>query len=513
MAKARLPIHCFLLALFPILNLYIQNIGEIPILDIAGPAVFVLALVAVLAVVLSLVLRSPRKAALLVSLLLIYSFTYSAALQAVRSALDAGQRVLLPLYTIALAVASIATLRARSDLRRLTTTFHVASTMLLLLAIARIAAFGFQNPSATIPAAGAFGSSDADLGTTSFTSASERPDIYYFIFDRYPSREVLQEFYGYDNSEFIDRLTRLGFQVVQDAHANYPMTHLSLASSLNLDYLGPTYQGRLSYRPLMRRNRVVRDLKAAGYRYIHVGSWYEPTRVSPLADRNVHHPLMLSEFAKALIRTTPYQLLVFRDQMAKEALYSLEKLHEIPAEPGPKFVFLHMLMPHPPYLFSSDGSLARSWQGAPRTEAESFIEQLRFLNSRVLRVVETILAKSPAPPIIILQADEGPLLDSKDSSLSRAEMWRKRSGILNAYLLPGSGPPLPRDITPVNSFRYLFRRYFRSSLELLPNRVYYWADTKPNGMAKDLYGEFPFIDITEELKPVVAAVSDSAPGP
>jgi hypothetical protein len=46
--------------------------------------------------------------------------------------------------------------------------------------------------------------------------------------------------------------------------------------------------------------------------------------------------------------------------------------------------------------------------------------------------------------------------------------------ILNAYHLPGGGEAaLYPEISPANSFRVIFNRYFGTSLEMLPDESYY----------------------------------------
>jgi hypothetical protein len=54
---------------------------------------------------------------------------------------------------------------------------------------------------------------------------------------------------------------------------------------------------------------------------------------------------------------------------------------------------------------------------------------------------------------------------------------REKTGILNAYLLPGAGNVLLYpSITPVNSFRVIFNAYFDTGLPLLPDRVFAHQD-------------------------------------
>ena len=55
--------------------------------------------------------------------------------------------------------------------------------------------------------------------------------------DRYPSAGTLDREFGMDNRRFYAALRTRGFAVSENAHANYPKTFLSLASTLNGGYL------------------------------------------------------------------------------------------------------------------------------------------------------------------------------------------------------------------------------------------------------------------------------------
>ncbi|GAH09708.1 unnamed protein product, partial [marine sediment metagenome] len=63
------------------------------------------------------------------------------------------------------------------------------------------------------------------------------PDIYYLIFDRYGSNDMLKAIFNYDNSQFINYLKEKDFYVVNKARSNYQKTAHSLASSLNMQYI------------------------------------------------------------------------------------------------------------------------------------------------------------------------------------------------------------------------------------------------------------------------------------
>jgi hypothetical protein len=88
-------------------------------------------------------------------------------------------------------------------------------------------------------------------------------------------------------------------------------------------------------------------------------------------------------------------------------------------------------------------------------------------------MIDGILANSETPPIILLQADHGPAIQRHYFTLDELSVFERYS-ILNAYYLPGvNSGEIPPDITPVNSFRFVFNNCFNANYELLPNRQYF----------------------------------------
>ena len=91
------------------------------------------------------------------------------------------------------------------------------------------------------------------------------------------------------------------------------------------------------------------------------------------------------------------------------------------------------------------------------------MDQAQFLNKKLLQAIDTILAESDVPPVIILQGDHGPWLQPKD----------KRMWILAALHLPGHNDKLYPTITPVNFFRLVFNSYFGGKYEILEDVSYF----------------------------------------
>src|SRR5690606_2323912 len=98
----------------------------------------------------------------------------------------------------------------------------------------------------------------------------------------------------------------------------------------------------------------------------------------------------------------------------RQTLFTLDKLQEIPtAVSGPKFVYAHLLIPHPPYIFLPDGMYTEDPRfngpnGLPVDEQafqEAVTNRIQYINSRIIPILKTILQNSEKPPVIILTGD------------------------------------------------------------------------------------------------------------
>jgi hypothetical protein len=317
------------------------------------------------------------------------------------------------------------------------------------------------------------------------TNENDQPDIYYIILDGYARADVLLGYMDYDNSEFLNALRMRGFYVADCSQTNYGYTDFSLSSSLNyeyLDVLGVDHT-RAERVALLKHSAMRSFAEANGYKIVAFPTGWAATEWTD-ADYYVdyeHPATALTEFETLLLNTTPvrifgdFQLLKQGDASSRDLrrlrVFSLlENIKKLPNKDEKLFVFAHIIAPHFPYSFGPDGGLSSfKGEGATLDDVKmAYVDQVKFVNHEVLAVVDTLIARSKIPPIIVVQGDHGPPPDLSFTHLEKMP-------ILNAYYLPGISMEkvLYPSISPVNTFRIIQNSYFGQDLPLLEDRSYY----------------------------------------
>lgn len=505
------PIHPLLAAAYPVIFLFARNIAEqVTLAPLPLPLALAVSGAAVLLLVLGVVLRNVQRAALFTTVLVAGFFGYGHAWTAASEILD-SQWPLIVAWLLAVGIGLLVAWRVGpARLRTVTRTLNAVALFLVVLNLTTVIA--------TRPVL-EFGPAPEDLSPLELrpTDPSDPPDVYFVILDRYAGPTALRETYDFDNEPFLTALEERGFSVARRAHANYIKTPLSLASTLSMEPLDPdalkaqakdgSDRGPI-HRVLGQRLAVPAALKEIGYEYVHIGNWWTPTATNVDADLSLVYEGQ-DQFASVLMQTTflraledptgapddPWDWRVMRENN----LYALDRLDEVTALPGPKYVFAHLVTTHPPYVHNADGSYTGRAQVARLGDVESYRRQLTYANSRMLAFVDRVLANDPES-IIILQADEGPFPARYDEEEWRFK-WRtatdaeleEKFGILFAMRVPDAdleAEGFHDAITPVNTFRMLFNARFGTDLPLLPDRT--WAH-------EDLYRFYDFIEVTDRL--------------
>ena len=105
----------------------------------------------------------------------------------------------------------------------------------------------------------------------------------------------------------------------------------------------------------------------------------------------------------------------------------------------------------------------------------AFLDQLVYLNRRVLEAVDAIDEASATTPIVVIQGDHGTArTDTTHRGGQHGPDPEERMPILNAVRVPDAVRPLLRhEATPVNTFRVILSTVLETDLAPLPDRVFY----------------------------------------
>ena len=319
------------------------------------------------------------------------------------------------------------------------------------------------------------------------TGSEKLPDIYYIILDSYTREDTLNEEFGFDNSHFIQQLEELGFSVSDCSYSNYGWTPLALSSTFMMDYIlnlddlskiEDKDQDYPQYQEYIVHSNVRKLLNERGYKTVAFATGYAFTAMT---DADVYiesnsNPLDAfkpgygtNAFEELYLRTTAVRIAMesfdawFKQLIPDDrssyrkhydwVLFQLDQLSVVPSIPGPKFVFVHISAPHPPFVFASDGEFRYTNQSDV-----GYPEEIQYLNKRMLPILTKIIADSEQPPIIVVQGDHGLRKD-------------RRTEILYATYFPGVQGDLPYK-TPVNTFRWVLSKYFGQDLPLLEDHSY-----------------------------------------
>jgi len=499
--KGPVVFYPLLFAAFPILFLYAHNISETSASQMWLPLGVSVAAALVLWAVLSLILRSLAKAGFATAIFLVFFFSYGRLYDGLNylGVFVPKHAYLLPAMLFIWGYCVYFISRTKRDFRITTRLFNIVAVVLIAINLFNIGSYQVklarlsdvtpvETPEHTAAA------SPAELNTL--------PDIYFIILDEYAHPDTMEEWYDYDNSEFINSLEDKGFFIAYQSKTRTPFTAQIIAQVLNMEYLTTGWYwdaetGRFIEREtnaIYRTNYIYNDVtfrkigysraaefvKAQGYQYIAFGNdmWLHGWNyyMKDSADLYFNYYTSdgtpwVSKFQEILWCTTMlkpfyYHLVGGQYGMALQRMtaHTLEHLNALPEMEGPKFVFAHFSCPHVAYIFGPSGEYIDSANWYNYKDKQFYLGQYIFISTQIEEVVDALLDKSEIPPIIILQSDHGQRPNHPGIEIGGDE-WEK---ILNSMYLPGMDyEQLSESISPVNTFRLIFNHYFDADYPLL----------------------------------------------
>ena len=512
-------LHPFLFSAYAIISLLAFNIDQIPSGEALRSMLITFTGTILVLLLYRLLLKDWLRAGYAATLTIILFFSYGHVYHLLEN-VSVGpivlgrHRFLIALWLLLYGLGLLWIWKKSAPFPRLNSYLNLIGAIVLLFPLFGLGSYAYRSHKTTATAP--LTQTDQSLGGQG-GSEEDLPDIYYIILDAYAREDILAEVYDFDNSDFIEALEAWGFYVAGDSHSNYTQTSLSLSSALNFDYvevyvypIDPRSDDLAPLGEAIQHSKVRTILENLGYQTIAFGTGFSRTEISDvdyyftldsdaltsmstLGSINIFESMLLQTTGGMVLSDAIYLLpeelrpdLQFPFRAHRERiLFAFDAVEDLPETEGPKFVFMHIVSPHPPFVFGPNGEEIPHtdaytlkdgvFQGDRAAYIEQYTDQLGFLNEKTLTMLEHIIRNADVPPLIILQSDHGPDASSMEGdSDSPVSYLKERMSILNTLFLPGCDAEqlYYPSITPVNNFRILFDACFGGNNGLLEDRSY-----------------------------------------
>jgi Sulfatase len=311
----------------------------------------------------------------------------------------------------------------------------------------------------------------------------DRRSVYLIILDEYAGKESLASDFGYNNYRFIQFLKNRKFHVADSATSNYSYTLLSVPSLLGGSYIGAKTGKALAgvaqnkeAMLMLYENNIVHYFSKAGYSInnyspfaMNIATNYYDHQFLPMGKYLLLYPTLIDD----LVEKVPEFFISKFAGREKITSYYTKKADEFkPMLAGvlkgteenkaPLFTYLHIMLPHFPYLRDSAGGINIDFiskkNPSETDKKNAYLQQLVYTNNVITRFIDSLLVKTKGEAVIVLMSDHG----YKSGGVRRVE---NRFNILNAVYYPGT-PDLKRynGMSNVNQFRTILSHMSETDL-------------------------------------------------
>ena len=299
-----------------------------------------------------------------------------------------------------------------------------------------------------------------------------------------------------------------GFHVAKNAFSNYPMSVQSIPATMNMNYINfladEIGSEVRNYKPLNEKdiglypnNMVIKSFKEMDYKIVTFNTFALHLHENPLSDETFCYRdkfLLDNRLVDVLARTSIFGYYVERWAEAELRQATLCAFDEF-GNAGkvfdePTFVWAHIMLPHPPWIFGPNGEEITPGKPLLITDNPEFrdagwepkiqyIQQVQFANKKTMEAVEKILENNKNS-IIIVQGDHGTAWGTNWMEPEKEDVWQ-RLRIFDAIYFPDEEKrtELKDERTSVNTFRTVFNSYFGSEYEMLEDKMYWGWNKKP----------------------------------
>lgn len=320
----------------------------------------------------------------------------------------------------------------------------------------------------------------------------KRPSVYVIVFDEYAGSESLKESFNYDNSAQIKKLEDRGFEIVRGAISNYQHTVLSVPSTFNCDYIA-TFSGVVPHGKdvfgmglaNMFNNNTYKIFRKLGYQTFNFSPF--PIDRNPAFYRTTFLPqgsllILHSSLIAKLWVSLPSKLITWSNKKEWIESFYFSKVSEQNKlidkmlntarnhTSQPVFCYLHLMLPHSPYLYDSTGKINTAYlikaKPSISEQKDAYIQSVSYANKKMLQIFDMLMKETDQELVVMIMSDHG----YKSTSFRKSNSTQ--FNCFNAIYWPGKESGLWYDgMSNVNQFRILINAITKSNIPLLKDSI------------------------------------------
>lgn len=392
-----------LTAIYPLLFLYFQNIGELNLNNILQTLIYIIVITSVIFFIINLLVKSNSLSSLFTSAMAIIFFNYSYFEKGVQL-LDYRIRYwhIVPSLLLFFIVLIIL--------------FHgygendIVNNMckIISLVFSLLIVFNFVlSVNTIITKINSTPENDSvrDL-TMEVSNANDLPNVYYILLDEYASFEFIKKYYDYDNSEFQKFLSNKKFNISMNSYNDSILTATIMSNIHALDYKY-TDKTPQTIRMEGRKNSSIFSLmKQKGYKTKFVDT------------DNINNENTIPSDIKFTFSGSP-QVGWSKFLWENTILYPLQKTNlnsraqlinsafvftENSEYANGLFTHAHIVCPHELFVFDQNGNEISPKDSSNYEDKRFYLDQFIYTTKKLEDILSNIISREPEC-IIILQSD------------------------------------------------------------------------------------------------------------
>ena len=238
-------------------------------------------------------------------------------------------------------------------------------------------------------------------------SRETHPNIYHFMLDEFSSTEVMQTYYEYDTSWFVNSLENKGFAVGRNNRNETIDSDTLWCNLVNLDYVVNNGTAR-TVRVANKKNSALEQLlRSHGYEMIGlahsgqhfgIGGGTSAAQAKTIDGQNLEFMIMKN--------TAMYPFVVLDTSTERAAVLNTFEWYQNPEnlQGTNRYVQAYLLMAHEPFLFDENGGFVDETNYSNWRDKQYYRGYYSFTCKMLEQAVESIIRHDPNA-IILIQSD------------------------------------------------------------------------------------------------------------